>query len=165
MDGFLEHFGSELGSHILVHFPKLGILNSFKFACIAKVAFDAAAGLFLEAICVNLGIQSWCNSYFGPTNFMTILFSESRSPLRLWTRFWSCFTLAARSYFQTLKRHAHTFLIQLPLCPSSGLFVCLLFVCLFVCLFTICQPSVLVVQFKVKWMWLRMSPCCTNWHA
>ena len=83
MDGFLEHLGSDLGANILAHFPKLGILNSFKFACIAKVAFDAAAGSFWAAICVNLALQLWCNSYFGATNFMIILFSESRSPLRL----------------------------------------------------------------------------------
>ena len=45
-DGFLDNFGPELGSQIVVHFPKLGILNLFKFACIAKVAFNSVFGLF-----------------------------------------------------------------------------------------------------------------------
>ena len=57
MGGFLEHFGPELGFQNSVHFPKLGILNLFKFACIAKVAFDSVFGPFLDAICVNLGVQ------------------------------------------------------------------------------------------------------------
>ena len=57
----LGAFWVRIGSQILVRFPKLGILNSFKFACIAKGAVDAASGSFLEAICVNLGPQFWCN--------------------------------------------------------------------------------------------------------
>ena len=59
LDGFLEHFGAELGSQFLVRFPKLGTLNSFKFACIAKVVFGSlleSFGLFLEAISVNLRV-------------------------------------------------------------------------------------------------------------
>ena len=44
LDGRLEHFGAELGFQILFRFPKLGTLNSFKVACIAKVAFDAVFG-------------------------------------------------------------------------------------------------------------------------
>ena len=46
MGGFLEHFGPELGFQNSVHFPKLGILNLFKFACIAKGAFDSVFGPF-----------------------------------------------------------------------------------------------------------------------
>ena len=56
-DGFLDNFGPELGFQIVVHFPKLGILNLFKFACIAKVAFSFVFAAFLDAICVNLGVQ------------------------------------------------------------------------------------------------------------
>ena len=56
-DGFLDNFGPELGSQIVVHFPKLGILKLLKFACIAQVAFDAVFGSFLDAIRANLGVQ------------------------------------------------------------------------------------------------------------
>ena len=44
----LGAFWVRIGVQILVHFPKLGVLKSLKFVCIAKVAIDAAAGLFLK---------------------------------------------------------------------------------------------------------------------
>ena len=53
----LGTFRPEFGSQILVYFPKLGILNSLKLACIAKVAFAAVSESFLKAICVNLGFK------------------------------------------------------------------------------------------------------------
>ena len=56
--GFLEHFGPELGSQNWVHFPKLGILNSFKFACIAKVAFEALFGALLDRFWIVFGGNS-----------------------------------------------------------------------------------------------------------
>ena len=52
----LGAFGTRIGVQNLVHFPKLGLLNSLKFACIAKVAFESIFGSFLEGISVNLGV-------------------------------------------------------------------------------------------------------------
>ena len=113
----LGPFWLEFGSPKSGQVPKFGILKSFKYACIVEVAFNTLSGLFLEGIWMAFGLAY---SLFGPRNVRSILFSESRSPLSLCTRFQSRFLLAVKFFSLPLKRHAHSLIIKLPLCPSSG---------------------------------------------